>query len=475
MKKFLLLSALWLVFVLVSYPCASPIAATQPKEPSTIIFILDASGSMWGQVEGRAKIDIAKEVMKSLIKDLPQTASVGLVAYGHRTKGDCNDVEELVPLKAINKDELVKKIDAINPKGMTPITLSVQLTAEKLKSVEQGGTIILVSDGKETCKGDPCALVKELKQAGVKFVMHVIGFDVTEEEKTQLECMAKAGGGSYFTAKTASDLKSAAKKAVEQVPKGGYLRVVALREGKPFAADLTVYQAGKKDSLFTTRTVINQTDKGERLEAGKYDLKTIDSENQTRPEVALAGIVVEDGKTTEKTVDFSGGTLVLKVIKNQKPSFAYIEVRKNGTEAKVASGDTSMENPQSLRLSAGTYDVHLTDDKVSPPLTITLTGIDIKPAATVEKTVDFSEGRLKVKVLKGGQPYLGFIYIFKAGTEEKVAASDTSVDNPEEFKLLPGSYDIRVKDDESDPPVIVTIKGVQVEGNKTVEKTADYK
>ena len=141
----------------------------------------------------------------------------------------------------------------------------------------------------------------------------------------------------------------------------------------------------------------------------------------------------------------------------------------------MASGDTSMENPQILRLSAGTYDVHLTDDKVSPPLTITLTGIDIKPAATVEKTVDFSEGRLKVKVLKGGQPYLGFIHIFKAGTEEKVAASDTSVDNPEEFKLLPGAYDIRVKDDESDPPALVTIEGVQVEGNKTVERTANYK
>ena len=302
---------LWFVFVLAFFSGTDILAATQTKEPSTIIFILDASGSMWGQVEGRAKIDIAKEVMKSLIKDLPQTASVGLVAYGHRTKGDCNDVEELVPLKAINKDELVKKIDAINPKGMTPITLSVQLTAEKLKSVEQGGTIILVSDGKETCKGDPCALVKELKQAGVKFVMHVIGFDVTEQEKTQLECMAKAGGGSYFTAKTASDLQSAAKKAVEQVQKGGYLRVVALREGKPFTADLAVYKAGKKESLFTTRTIMNQTDKGEKLEAGKYDLKAIDSENQTRPEVALAGIVVEDGKTTEKTVDFSGGTLVL--------------------------------------------------------------------------------------------------------------------------------------------------------------------
>jgi hypothetical protein len=110
-----------------------------------------------------------------------------------------------VPLGVIDKEKLIEKIKAISPKGKTPITLSVKTTAEKLKTLEDETTVILVSDGKETCEGDPCALVKQLKESGVRFVMHVIGFDVTEEERNQLECIAGAGGGTYYAAKNAGE------------------------------------------------------------------------------------------------------------------------------------------------------------------------------------------------------------------------------------------------------------------------------
>ena len=59
-----------------------------------IIFILDASGSMWGQVQGGTKIGIAKNVLTDLIKNIPDGLNVALVVYGQRRKGDCSDVEE---------------------------------------------------------------------------------------------------------------------------------------------------------------------------------------------------------------------------------------------------------------------------------------------------------------------------------------------------------------------------------------------
>lgn len=149
------------------------IAWAENPQGGNLMFILDASGSMWGQVEGKAKIAIAKEVLIDLIEDLPQGLNVGLVAYGHRRKGDCNDVEELVHLGLLDKQNLINKIKGISPRGKTPITLSVKKTAEKLKTLEDETTIILVSDGKETCEGDPCALVKELRESGIRFVMHV--------------------------------------------------------------------------------------------------------------------------------------------------------------------------------------------------------------------------------------------------------------------------------------------------------------
>ena len=84
------------------------IAWAANPQGGNLMFILDASGSMWGQVEGKAKIVIAKEVLIDLFEDLPQGLNVGLVAYGHRRKGDCNDVEELVPLSVLDKQNLIK-------------------------------------------------------------------------------------------------------------------------------------------------------------------------------------------------------------------------------------------------------------------------------------------------------------------------------------------------------------------------------
>ncbi len=185
-----------------------------------IVFILDGSGSMWAQLEGKTKIAIAKEVLTGLIKDLPAGVEVGLVAYGHRAKGDCNDVEELVPLGPPDTADLIAKVNGINPKGMTPITLAVKTTVEKLRTAEEETTVLLVSDGEETCKGDPCGLVRELKASGIKFVLHVIGFDVGEKEKAQLECMARAGGGRYFSAGNAGEFLEASRKITESVSVG---------------------------------------------------------------------------------------------------------------------------------------------------------------------------------------------------------------------------------------------------------------
>ena len=206
-----------------------------------IVFILDASGSMWGQVEGQAKIAIAKEVLTGLVTELPDDAVVGLVAYGHRRKGDCDDVEELIPLGPLDKEKMIAKIQALSPKGKTPISRSVRLTAERIKHLEDETTIILVSDGKETCDPDPCGLVKDLKAAGIQFVMHVIGFDVTEEEREQLECMAREGGGQYYTAGNAGEFLSAAREVVQKAtPPYGILEVTATKNGKPFRTFVTL-------------------------------------------------------------------------------------------------------------------------------------------------------------------------------------------------------------------------------------------
>ncbi len=231
------------LFLLLS--TVTPAGAQEADDPTTILLILDSSGSMWGQIDGVAKIVIAKQTLSTIITDLPDNAEVGLILYGHRTKGDCNDVELVTPIGRIDKSGLTQRIQAINPKGKTPITLSIQLAGEALRTIESAATVVLVSDGEETCDADPCAAARQLKESGVDFVMHVIGFDVGDDERAQLECIASAGGGKYFTAASSEDFEFAAKTATMAVA-----TAPASGEGEVWIQDPKVFSTGTK---FTVR------------------------------------------------------------------------------------------------------------------------------------------------------------------------------------------------------------------------------
>jgi len=177
--------------------------------------VFDGSGSMWGQIDGKTKIEIAREAMGDVLGNLPADLELGLLAYGHREKGKCSDIELVVPPAAGTADAILSAANSINPKGKTPLSASVRQAADILKFTEDKATVILVTDGIETCNADPCALGKELSELGVNFTAHVIGFGLTEEEGRQVACLAENTGGLYIQAGNASELSDALSAAVE--------------------------------------------------------------------------------------------------------------------------------------------------------------------------------------------------------------------------------------------------------------------
>ncbi|MDC0357286.1 VWA domain-containing protein [Oligoflexia bacterium] len=186
-------------------------------EQSTLYYILDASGSMWGRVEGKIKIQVAKDILAELITEMPAGVDSGLTVYGHRKKGDCTDIEELVPPGIVDKALIKSTINRISPKGKTPLADSIQKTVKALKDREGELTLVLVSDGIETCNQDPCKLTETLRASGIKFVMHVVGFGVGDAASKQLACIADAAGGRYLAAATASELLASLTKVKESV------------------------------------------------------------------------------------------------------------------------------------------------------------------------------------------------------------------------------------------------------------------
>ncbi len=200
------------IHLLLSLCCA---VATPAIAGENMMLVLDASGSMWGKIGDRSKVEIARETIAGVVRDWSAQNNLGLVAYGHRRKGDCNDIQTLIEVGPLEADAYMKTVNGLNALGMTPLSAAVIHAAEALKSSEQKATVILVSDGEETCNMDPCAVGAQLEKSGVDFTAHVIGFDVTNpQHQAQLRCLAENTGGRYFNARDAAELGAAIDGAV---------------------------------------------------------------------------------------------------------------------------------------------------------------------------------------------------------------------------------------------------------------------
>ena len=147
-------------------------AYSQNESRGKSIIVLDASGSMWGQINGEAKIDIAKQVVSDLLSTLDPSIELGLLAYGHRRKGDCTDIELLISPGKVDRQAFAEVVQGISPKGKTPLTDAVEQAARHLKYEEAPADVILVSDGIETCDKDPRELARMLAATGVRFRFH---------------------------------------------------------------------------------------------------------------------------------------------------------------------------------------------------------------------------------------------------------------------------------------------------------------
>ncbi|ESZ66831.1 VWA domain-containing protein [Mesorhizobium sp. C120A] len=179
-----------------------------------VIIILDASGSMWAQIDGKPKLEIARESLRTVLQSVPGDDEIGFMAYGHREKGSCDDIELIVPPQAGSASAISAAADSLKFLGKTPLTAAVKQAAEALKYTEDKATVVLITDGLETCEGDPCALGGELEASGVDFTVDVVGFGLTADEGKQIACLADNTGGKYIQA---SDEKALQQALIETV------------------------------------------------------------------------------------------------------------------------------------------------------------------------------------------------------------------------------------------------------------------
>ena len=171
--------------------------------------VYDASGSMWGKIDGATKIEIARDVMAGVVETWDDDTNIGLIAYGHRREDACADIETLIEPAPISREGFLDTVNGLNPRGRTPLLAAVERATEAIAYRENRATVFLISDGIENCQDDPRVLSERLARQGIDFTAHVIGVDVTTDEYRHLACIAENTGGEFVSAQNADELRDA--------------------------------------------------------------------------------------------------------------------------------------------------------------------------------------------------------------------------------------------------------------------------
>lgn len=241
---------------------------------NTYLIILDRSSSMKEVIDGEVKIDVAKDVIIDLLDNLPSSAIVGIRLFG----GNCG-TELLQSVELTQRQQLQEEIRSIEAFGATPIALALQETQTDLRDIADPQLILLISDGIETCDGDPVQAAQDLITLGYDLQFHIVGFDIAQNiaARNQLIDIAQATGGVYYDASNSDELRQ------------------ALSLAAPFT--YTVYDL-EGNVVYAGRL----GESGPQLPTGSYTI-VID----TTPPITLSNVVISEQLTTQVTVEQSNG------------------------------------------------------------------------------------------------------------------------------------------------------------------------
>lgn len=306
---------------------ATTAGAADPAPTVTIVF--DGSGSIWGRLEGSktAKLDVAKEALRAALPRLAGTAAIGLASYGHRRKGDCNDVELIVAPEPGTAERIGAAMEKLNPRGKGPISLAVAEAAKQIGG-RRPASIVLVTDNADNCRVDFCETGSEIAKSQPGLAVHVVGIALEADEVARTQCAAKATGGRFYAVRDQAQMTS----AMDEV-----LRLALKAEPSGAAA------AGPQ------LVAAPQPAARPQAPAGKPGLSAVAGLGDDGPEVALAlrwRVASADGQATIATA--VGATLSQTL-----PAGRYVVEAESGALSARQDITIGAQEPTHVRLALG--------------------------------------------------------------------------------------------------------------------------
>ena len=306
----------------------------QPPPLTRILFIFDASQSMFGRWQSDTKISIAQKLLSNMLDSLKNVKNLELAlrVYGHQKNfppQDCNDTKLEVPFEKDNISKISQRLRSIVPRGTTPIAFSLEKSADDFPSCPScRNIVILITDGIEECGGDPCAVSMLLQKRGIILKPFIIG--IGKNFKESFDCV-----GTYFDATSEAEFNKALNVVISQALNSTTAQVNLLdTEGKPTETNVNMTFYDNFSGLIKYNFVhtINNRGLPDTIvidPLAKYDLVV-----HTIPPVSLENIKLTPGKHTIIAVDAPQGYLKLKLMGNsmtQNVKNLNCIIRKKGT------------------------------------------------------------------------------------------------------------------------------------------------
>ena len=355
-------------------------AQTQAETPEAApakraIVVLDSSATMLEPLETFKKYYLVRKDLQEVLGSPPAGVDVGLLAYGHRRRNACDDIEVLRPVEPLDIRVFFRGLMSVRPHGASPLAQALTTAGEALDAGEsKGGKILLIAGAPDSCDGDPCAAAAELAVTDPKLTIDVVWLAEPGADLKQAQCVAKAGRGHLFNATTMADAEQMLNEAfaalgstpVPVVPKP----VVA--KGAP-GINVSA-RLGPQSEAYAGKVawVVRKIEDGKpgpvvaQLEAvtanfplkpGAYDVEGAIGEISRHQSAD-----VKEGESADVALSLDAGTIQLKATQaksGQTLDELYFTIYRLGSEADDPPETIAvLQMPQTpLLLSAGTYRV----------------------------------------------------------------------------------------------------------------------
>lgn len=358
-KKILKVSWL-LVFISIFFTksiYAQNAAPEKANYTTRILFLLDASGSMLSTWDKKSRMQVAKELLRNLVDSLERKPNleIALRVYGHmspKNAKDCNDTRLEVPFKPNNHTEIKRKLLALSPKGNTPIANALLASGADFPAVDGPvrNIVILITDGIESCDGDPCAVSLALQKKHIFLKPFIIGLGLDPAVKDAFDCV-----GTYFDAQQEENFKKALKTVVAQALQTTTLQINLLNSDqlpKETNIPFTLYDAHLGISRYNFIHTFNNLQRPDTMLIDP--INTYNLVVHSWPEARLNQIKLNPGQHNTISLAVPSGFLDVKVPNNAQKGLRFAVYQAKSNQKLLV---TDVNSP--IRLLTGTYKIEV--------------------------------------------------------------------------------------------------------------------